>query len=1108
MPIIDGVTSKDKKLIYNQAKGSPPDPVGEPFKEYVNDQIKVRQKTHGSGFGTERSKEELLYFNSKNSWVRMASSIQVGLTGEDFLKENPDAIGINAEFQQANDEAVKKLQDLGLTPDQYQGIRLAKEGVLFNGIWDIDKKTFKSGVATSPSKLNNSVYGFGGKDFGLQPMPGIVDFEIGHLNMGSLRSATINIRAHNRFQFDLISLLYIRLGYNMLIEWGNSLYLDNNGKLQKMGPTLMDDEKNGWFSQKGTSHLEFFNLTEAKRKEYNGNYDAFFGKVTNFDYSFEMDGSYSISLSLISLGDVVESFNLNTLDDDLFIPFGNQLKRNKLLNINNILNSIYCLKNHFNNIVGHDPNSSTITEEVKPNIFTEDNNIVIVSEAGGIEKGTYLKYLPKTTQLPYKETTYIKFKLFLETLNELLNHFTNKSSIFPELTINVSKTNYCKNFPGLVSFNPDICVINNDMLLKEVFDGFDNFKPSFDETPELTSLEKEILDETEGEGTSKTPGIQNPFLGSIMDIYLNVGYLEESIHSKIQNGDLPLFKLLDDICNDINNSLADTVQLKPTLQDESIVVIRDFNLDVKTGEDGNIIEKNSQLINVFGVNPETKESNFVKSFNFNTNISKNTSNMMTIGATAVGKNTTGTSGFFDNLNKGLIDRFKEYSFPRNPEYEMDCGRDKKNNKKSSISPGTGTGIGMASLLNSYKSYNDQLMVGAKVGGKILYNAFLEANGFIERRPTIEKYQDWLQYNVLSGQFKTEQFDYGNTGAWSYSYSYYSRENGGWDLGKSLWKEYLNTLFGEKIEGVYSVIGFIPMNVELTIEGLSGVKIYNQLVIDTSHFPSGYPDNIELVVVGVDHQIQDNSWQTNIRAITKPGSNALRRLPKPLAIDETGDGTNEPDIANPLGSSILKQMDDYPVFFPNPSFAPIESNPNVTFTSGPQAGRKINSEDENGKIITTQKDHFGIDFAASEGLDVYAVTDGVVKKAPPNPKGWGNNFVYIEETRTINLSNISTFETLIHIYGHLGTYREELIGQYVTAGTVIGTIGDEGSPGSFHLHYEVRKGAYSKSNKKFRGWKNPVVELNKAYSPTTFPNAQIITENLIGTNVYQNPNISN
>ena len=91
------------------------------------------------------------------------------------------------------------------------------------------------------------------------------------------------------------------------------------------------------------------------------------------------------------------------------------------------------------------------------------------------------------------------------------------------------------------------------------------------------------------------------------------------------------------------------------------------------------------------------------------------------------------------------------------------------------------------------------------------------------------------------------------------------------------------------------------------------------------------------------------------------------------------------------------------------------------------------------------------------------------------------------------------ENIFHIYGHLGTYRKELIGKNVTAGTVIGTVGDEGSPGSFHLHYEVRKGAYSKNSKKFRGWKNPIVELNNAYSPSTFPNAQVITENKIGPN---------
>ena len=61
MPIIDGKINKTKDQLYQDAKSSSPDIVGEPFKDYVNNQITQRQKVHGSGFGSTRSQTCLLY---------------------------------------------------------------------------------------------------------------------------------------------------------------------------------------------------------------------------------------------------------------------------------------------------------------------------------------------------------------------------------------------------------------------------------------------------------------------------------------------------------------------------------------------------------------------------------------------------------------------------------------------------------------------------------------------------------------------------------------------------------------------------------------------------------------------------------------------------------------------------------------------------------------------------------------------------------------------------------------------------------------------------------------------------------------------------------------
>jgi hypothetical protein len=50
---------------------------------------------------------------------------------------------------------------------------------------------------------------------------------------------------------------------------------------------------------------------KIREKQIIGNYDALLGKVSNFNWSFSADGSYDIELTIISLGDVIESLKSN-----------------------------------------------------------------------------------------------------------------------------------------------------------------------------------------------------------------------------------------------------------------------------------------------------------------------------------------------------------------------------------------------------------------------------------------------------------------------------------------------------------------------------------------------------------------------------------------------------------------------------------------------------------------------------------------------------------------------------------------------------------------------------------------------------------------------------
>ena len=266
---------------------------GEGFEQWVYDQIKIRQKVYGS---VNRTPEELLYLNGRTSWVRLISS--VNFSNGPYYKNN---------------EGTKKLQDIGLDGSSYIGDKLARQFVLFAGT--SNNGSLRSGINSNENtgldKTFNNAYGIGGNEFGIQPMPTLGDVEIKHRNRGSLRESNLTIKCFNKKQFEIIESLYLRLGYTVLLEWGNSCYFDNSGVFQKDNLTSLESYM---FSNTKVQDGHFALLSEIskRREEASGNYDAIYAKVSNYSWTFE-NGVYNISVKLMSLGDIVESLKVNFL---------------------------------------------------------------------------------------------------------------------------------------------------------------------------------------------------------------------------------------------------------------------------------------------------------------------------------------------------------------------------------------------------------------------------------------------------------------------------------------------------------------------------------------------------------------------------------------------------------------------------------------------------------------------------------------------------------------------------------------------------------------------------------------------------------------------------
>lgn len=93
------------------------------------------------------------------------------------------------------------------------------------------------------------------------------------------------------------------------------------------------------------------------------------------------------------------------------------------------------------------------------------------------------------------------------------------------------------------------------------------------------------------------------------------------------------------------------------------------------------------------------------------------------------------------------------------------------------------------------------------------------------------------------------------------------------------------------------------------------------------------------------------------------------------------------------------------------------------------------------IYKIRKFHYGMDFTAPKGTEIYATGDGVVEIVQSSKRGYGNQVV---------LNHGFGYKTR---YAHMSAFNVRP-GQKVKRGDVIGFVGNTGTSTADHLHYEV------------------------------------------------------
>ena len=802
--------------------------LSKPFKPYVKHQVEARQKALGKYSNINSS--TLQYYTTKAPWIRLASSVNV------------------TSIEGNNSTVYQKLIDSGLTPEQIQDSNLAKNFVLQGGSISVTN----SGGGVTSNGLNfglnttnqtfKGAYGWGGiEERGYVPMPGITNASVTYQSDGALTKTTINIKCYSKAQFKLVDTLYLRPGYSLLLEFGHSVYLDEDLNLQSFD-NFSTEPLRDLFNPSPyypsplidtptpTNQFSMYAKIEEERKNRKGNYEAVFGMINNFNWTFNSDGSYDCIVHLTGMGNVIEALKMN-------IPSPQNNK--KYTTLQEIALAAFPKDTPISPIIANRDETflNSILYDTFQDVSKKQEGIHPFTVNGFI--GSSNGYKPTNLKIPNailslsdlttdSETnsslqTYMTFGALLALIQtHLLLYDVKGGSKIPVTQFNFNfenldeDENFINKLPGQFSSNPLVCLIPYEQspILSDVkapdskINTFLNSGAAWSDSNEL-------------------------YLGRLANIYVNFDFISKTLANNVEgiNKTLSVLPFLKSIINGIQSSLGGFNNIKVILDSvtNNVKFYDETPQRVASPPSRELYTK----FNTFGVE-EDIEGSFITNINLNGNISSKISDMIAIGAASNGTQLAGDSTALANYNLGLIDR---------------------------ITP---------------KRSSDDL-------------------GDTRPEPEIESPKDDLRLNytkniipIFEKVYKDSLFNLDNINALS-----------------SFNKEHANLLFGilskKDPNQQLQAPSFLPFNLSLEMDGLSGMVLYQKFLINDKILPPSYEkDGVDIQLKGINHEVNTSKWTTKLDTLSVPSA---KLAPPPPLPSQTSPSTFTFNSPSPLSSNV-------------------------------------------------------------------------------------------------------------------------------------------------------------------------------------------------------------
>ena len=867
--------------------------IGESFKPYVADQIKIRQqKLANTSF---RDPDLLKYINNKTSWIRLSSGVNV---------------------------SKDKLKELGL-PESLSDNKLAISNVLFSSYQYVNPGTnsddwrgrFTAGVGYSPLGINGysslNSYGFNSSaEYGLVPPPGIKSVDIKALNRGSLREAKVEIECHSLSQFIVIEALYLKLKYSMLLEWGHTFWYDNIGNLK----SDMPDWVHKGFLKGDYDQDKVLEVLEQQRQEYCGNYDGFLGYVRNFEWSLRKDGGYDITLDLISIGDVIESLKVNTNyptskttdakkpDSEKTEIIANKDKSTIHQILHAIQEEIDLQGGYLDGFNGGGRSSLTASDIVR---ITKNNSQYDLKQPNYFDPKEITDWNRASNILTYQEAIKVEFSAIttdedgdatggtfyyikLGTILRIVESFLLKYDTSKKDANNASKplfyidhdfdNNICLTIPRQISLDPKVCLLkqsvnqntptNINKIIKTTVITYTNNVPKvleeiIDVLPEGVTLNTPIkldistytdeenitrdvrsafVNYTEVNSTSNNlynnlkenqegilSGLGNyfrvsnhPFLGKFMHTHVNLDFISRTLENNIdENGKVSVYDFLSQLMKGIQTAIGSINNFEVTYDEvTNYFVIRDNSTLPGANEYLKSLYPDLAAEGAFDIKPTEINAHLL------------TSNSGSF-VLDVGIKSKLDNKFASTISIGAQANGNQVGENATALSKLNLGfEDRVIREKSDIISKDSEEIesveGEEKKTKSPEEvYKDNLL---------LFNKFII--NINNKSITSDDISNSTQ-NIID--------------LFQYELGYYTQQN--------------------NIGGV----GFIPIDLNLTVDGLSGPRIYESYTIDDTTLPVHYKNNVQFITVGVSHKIDSNGWVTMLDSISGPKQDNLEQI---------------------------------------------------------------------------------------------------------------------------------------------------------------------------------------------------------------------------------------